>query len=763
MRAWTDLAVLLALGTSLTAGAQPRAITVRAHCDWQRIVWGDSVGAGGLHVVDLDADGQNDVLARTTLNPYNSNGTWIVMRHDAGWYPVVTHGPTYDAYVSAVRPADLDADGRPEIVVASGSRIFVYDGADYAPRGDFPTLAGTIRGLNIVDVDADGDVEFVFCDVDGLYVCGPGGALEFAGPGLGGWDAAVGNVDADPALEITVAGGDGPGYVVDALTHAVEWTRPDGFGTVIRCADVDADGRDELVAGGWWFRVAVFDAVQREIQYEIPTLTSGVGLCLAEVTGDAVPDVLWGASGDLQVHDGPTGAFLWAVNTFDYGLTGPAVGDCDDDGVLEVLWGTGGSSGPDHLHVASTATHELEWRSADIHGPFYALDAGDVDADGRTELLYACYESEAGLDGLWHVHDGGSKALEYVSPPPAAQSGLGLWRLAHANVDADPAAEIFVPASYTDFGRLQCIDGVTHTLQWYRDLLRGQMWVALAAADLDGDGAVEIIGASARAHSGGTGDYVHIYTGFGNYVWQSDDLGFDQSPHYYLRLANVDADPQLEILAGEQIGQLSIIDGLTHEFELQTADLDLTGLDALDLDGDGLAEVLVATAFGGIFQLDPMTGDPVALLGDAGGPIEGFDVARPAPDVPPLMAYCIAGELRLHAVGGSVLWHTGGLPPAAGAHDSVRWLDIDDDGSPELLVNAGFALGCYEVVASAGGDLNCDGVVTYADVNPFVLALVDRAQYEQAFSNCPWEQADCNGDDLVNFDDINTFAALLGS
>ncbi len=59
------------------------------------------------------------------------------------------------------------------------------------------------------------------------------------------------------------------------------------------------------------------------------------------------------------------------------------------------------------------------------------------------------------------------------------------------------------------------------------------------------------------------------------------------------------------------------------------------------------------------------------------------------------------------------------------------------------------------------GDMNCDHVVNFADINPFVLALSNPAGYRTAFPTCPIMNADCDGNGLVNFGDINPFVALL--
>ncbi len=59
------------------------------------------------------------------------------------------------------------------------------------------------------------------------------------------------------------------------------------------------------------------------------------------------------------------------------------------------------------------------------------------------------------------------------------------------------------------------------------------------------------------------------------------------------------------------------------------------------------------------------------------------------------------------------------------------------------------------------GDLNCDGLVDFDDINSFVEALSDPAAWQAAHPSCPLENADTNGDSVVDFDDVNAFVALL--
>jgi parallel beta-helix repeat protein len=74
-------------------------------------------------------------------------------------------------------------------------------------------------------------------------------------------------------------------------------------------------------------------------------------------------------------------------------------------------------------------------------------------------------------------------------------------------------------------------------------------------------------------------------------------------------------------------------------------------------------------------------------------------------------------------------------------------------------------MGAYEFQAGPAynpGDLNCDGVVSPADIDPFVIALTaGQAAYEAQFPNCNFFNADCNADGIVSAADIDLFVGIL--
>mgnify|MGYP000113342116 CR=1 FL=1 len=90
-------------------------------------------------------------------------------------------------------------------------------------------------------------------------------------------------------------------------------------------------------------------------------------------------------------------------------------------------------------------------------------------------------------------------------------------------------------------------------------------------------------------------------------------------------------------------------------------------------------------------------------------------------------------------------------------------------GDPQDNIDALMVMACASGQACAQaagirylrGDVNCDEVIDFHDIDAFVLALAGPGAYQGEFPHCFWNAADANCDGAVNFDDIDAFVACL--
>jgi hypothetical protein len=687
----------LALGTfgPAAVAATPSGLVIER--EWYRAIMGVGIGATGLHTVDLDGDGKLEVVAAAGPRDFFANSFWYVLSREGTGYGQKWVSLPYASSITGLRVAQVDADGPLEVLVASGNKIYIHDGVTYALQKTVTTPATQLSGLSVADVDADGSLELVFCDTSHLYVVDLAtGAVEFQGTGLGGKDVAVGQVDADAALEIVVANGTSAGSVVDGAARAVQWSNASGFGDMVRVADLDGDGRGEIAAGSTWTKgIQVYDGDTQTLAWSV-AISNLAAMKAADVEGDGRLELVYGDAqwGRVHVLTGTTGVEKWSVANPEHGVTDIAVGDVDGDSVRELLFGAGySSSGADYLYVVDTGTRLLEWRSADLKGPFRAFAAGDVDADGRPELVSGSFKSEGGsYDGLYFIHDAATHALEYQSGRPTGNDLSGLWRVATANVDADAAQEVFVTSSSGYDGMILCYDGATRAEQWRVRMPGGLSVRSLVVTDVDGDGTREVVSSVGTEHTGAPGHSLYVHdAATGALEWQSPTLAPWGWLHLsLLRVANVDADPAREAVVANYSGQLWVVDLEAKSVQLTTADLDITALDTPDRNADGRAEIVIGTATGALQVLDAATGAVAEAVANVGGQVNGLAVRELTGDGVADYVFARGNQLRiLNGASRAEEWASEVLGSQVGENDALLVGDVDADGRTELVVGAG--------------------------------------------------------------------------
>jgi hypothetical protein len=213
------------------------------------------------------------------------------------------------------------------------------------------------------------------------------------------------------------------------------------------------------------------------------------------------PPLRWFAAGagpgggpHVKVYDAAGTArlsFLAYDPAFRGGVT-VALGDVTGDGVPEVVTGAGPGGGP-HVRVFSWADGRLlgEWLAYD---PAWrggvAVAAGDVDGDGRAEVV-----TGAGPGGGPHVKVfaglDGRVLNEFLAYGAAFRGGV---TVAVGDVNADGLGDVVTGAGPGGGPHVKVFGGggpVVRSFLAYGAAFRGG--VAVAAADLTGDGSAEVV------------------------------------------------------------------------------------------------------------------------------------------------------------------------------------------------------------------------------------------------------------------------------
>ena len=66
----------------------------------------------------------------------------------------------------------------------------------------------------------------------------------------------------------------------------------------------------------------------------------------------------------------------------------------------------------------------------------------------------------------------------------------------------------------------------------------------------------------------------------------------------------------------------------------------------------------------------------------------------------------------------------------------------------------------FAAVPAGDGDANCDGLIDFFDIDPFLLALFDSVGYAATYPGC-LQFADVDDSGAVDFFDIDPFLAVL--
>ncbi len=471
------------------------------------------VGPGeGLAVGDINGDTKLDIVVNGVWFENRGHGIWTSNEYGASWKWPNT----------VVALGDLNGDAYRDILLVPSElegqhhRVSWFENplgseGPWTEHTIIPDVEAVIHSAAIGDVDLDGDNDVFLAemhqgqnpDLVAVYLNHNAGnhweALEIDRNGSHG--AFLVDVDIDGDLDIFGAnwGGDSqnielwlnqscPKYKESWVRHVIDEDRPGPEAPFVGVADIDNDGRPDILTGGFWYKNQHYgrsDWTRNQFGPDQPDFVTTMDL-----GRDGKIDVL------VLVDSGEQREFRWLINN---GSGEFLPKDTEIKASGDFLQGVTTLPGTDQRWVIALSWHspgigvELiqqsgldggDWMLSKISGISQdeALSRGDIDGDGDVDLL---------LGTIWLRNDGKSWMdieIDGNTSPPDRNV------LADINGDGELDAVVGFEA-ISKVGDLVWYRGPGKSAQEWSKTLIGRVVgpMSVGVDDIDGDGDMDVV------------------------------------------------------------------------------------------------------------------------------------------------------------------------------------------------------------------------------------------------------------------------------
>lgn len=367
----------------------------------------------------------------------------------------------------------------------------------------------TLYGLEVANSDADSLDEIHVSSSQATRAYDADGRQVWSSPILSEPGVIIAQLDSDSGAEAAAPSA----VVLDVATGSVQVTLPGPFRDVFAC-DLDSNGIEELLCvsdQAVLDPVEIWDVHHGAILARLLDPSWRVGhsaqsVAAGDLDHDGIPEVFCGfhpgnsaTAPDLLIWDLRTGAALLEARTQTYGVYDMRAVNLDDDRAVELVLVSGDRvSIIAPLHNPGTAEWVSNKPSRFLAGP--AL--GDLDGDGEIEVVVA-----TGDDGYYDIRlsmlaPRDFRTLDESNPITDIRKGA-VHDLKVADLNADGRDEILVAGRELDgqgrsgFARAYGVGRGTGELQkfWRAGLFSAdpRALASIEAADLNRDGRIEIL------------------------------------------------------------------------------------------------------------------------------------------------------------------------------------------------------------------------------------------------------------------------------
>lgn len=342
-----------------------------------------------MWVGDFDGDNKNEILSTDSI------GSIFLLEYDSGTYQqkwVYPFKVPSKGQIKQVLAINIDNDAELEIIVVTEHGISLINGLNSLATLLFSS-DNVLTFATVKDIDNDGTPELAYLSSSNSYSSSDISlnVISMGTPEQSLFSTNVSeakqiefaNVDADSNLELITNNG----LVYDTSTWQNQWFSGTEFGNAsVTTGDYNGDGIAEIAGSNRWGNIAVYSATNKAQLDSLDNFNT-CSLHSADVDNDTIDELLvgdcqWGNITAYKLINNKLTS-LWSVDMQDHGSVSLTSGDSDNDGKIELHWGSGISHSGEDIFVSA----DLEGSTVSIKEEATSIQLGSYNSAGWSNII----------------------------------------------------------------------------------------------------------------------------------------------------------------------------------------------------------------------------------------------------------------------------------------------------------------------------------------------------------------------------------------